>query len=355
MVLSKKILTKNDLENFHSSVIYEELLTFIHNLSESVKNLTVDSVMFTSYSVNTFDKVMQRIQDSIQLFPVTETKSRFGNASFRDWISYVRENSSKWIEEELGIINPEVSEYLNNSFGDFNRIDYGTGHELNFIVMLFVLEKLNFFISDDYPLLVLQIFNHYIQVMRELQFKYWLEPAGSHGVWGLDDYHFLPFLFGAYQLHDHKYIKPKSIHNDEIVCEYSSQYMYLSCIKFINQIKTESLVWHSPMLNDISGVKTWAKVASGLEKMYKAEVLGKLPIMQHFLFCELLGFFKKDLEENDVCEHGQDDVIYVKNHSGIPIPVRTHSHVYALGQEKPTCCGVRIPSSIASQKRIPFD
>lgn len=94
----------------------------------------------------------------------------------------------------------EVTDYFLVSFGDFFRIDYGTGHEAAFAAWLFCLKSLNIFVDSDREYMVLLLFNKYIRLMRRLQRTYWLEPAGSHGVWGLDDYHFLPFLWGASQL-----------------------------------------------------------------------------------------------------------------------------------------------------------
>lgn len=64
----------------------------------------------------------------------------------------------------------------------------------------------------------------YLQVMRRLQTVYMLEPAGSHGVWGLDDYHCLPFLWGSAQLIDHPSIRPHDVLDDDVLREGNSTF-----------------------------------------------------------------------------------------------------------------------------------
>jgi len=44
----------------------------------------------------------------------------------------------------------------------------------------------------------------------------------------------------------------------------------------------------SPLLYSISQVQSWKKINSGLFQMYQQEYLNKYPMMQHFLFGNIL-------------------------------------------------------------------
>lgn len=298
MVPEKRLLTKEDLCLWEESQTKNHLVEFLRNLAESVKgHKNTDYKEPISDSVHSTVKILDHINRIVQKHPVIEDAniSRFGKIEFRDFYDEVSRESKGIIVKAYPSLSQdrieELSVYLVESWGNKRRIDYGSGHELNFLCFLYGLHKYGIFeIDEDATNLVLKIFIKYLDTMRVIETTYWLEPAGSHGVWGLDDYHFLPFLFGAFQLATHPHLRPTSIHNEEVVEMFKDQYLYFGCIAFINSVKTvATLRWHSPMLDDISGVKKWSKVAGGMIKMYQAEVLGKLPIMQHFLFGEFLS------------------------------------------------------------------
>lgn len=155
-------------------------------------------------------------------------------------------------------------------------------------------------------------------MVRRLILTYTLEPAGSHGVWGLDDHSFLPYIFGSSQYcpaitsGDAMPVegslagapKPGDIAKKPIVDRERKHNMYFSAVGFINDVKTGPFWEHSPILFDISGVPSgWGKInkvrrslmlinrmddenqadsLQGMIKMYNAEVLSKFPVSSIF-------------------------------------------------------------------------
>lgn len=145
----------------------------------------------------------------------------------------------------------------------------------------------------------------YLRVVRKLILTYTLEPAGSHGVWGLDDHSFIPYIMGSAQFTrpiseaDPMPLegsvmgapKPSDVTKSAIVESQRVTNMYFSAIGFINDVKKGPFWEHSPILFDISGIRDgWGKINKGMIKMFNAEVLSKFPVVQHFPFGTLFSW-----------------------------------------------------------------
>lgn len=245
---------------------------------------------------------------------------RYGNFAFRDWQDKMKMNVDTIIDKSIlkyfdtenkkrnyDGFKSELRFYLCASFGSRERMDYGTGHELAFVSFLgcFIMSgliEMKSINGEEY----LMILAKYYDLVKSLILRYTLEPAGSHGVWGLDDHFHLIYVFGSCQLIDfqmigkdmrndrsEEYAKvlnyrmgliPSSILNNETLKKYRLTNLYYNAISFIRKVKSGPFAEHSPMLYEISSNKSWEKVARGMLRMYYGEVLSKFPVVQHFYF-----------------------------------------------------------------------
>lgn len=346
IVPSRRILSPEDHAKFLSSPTNQLVQAWMFGLCDSVQGKSVSSIrdLQLPSTIVAVDQVLDEIDRLLNDFPPLDTGSRFGNPVFRNFHQALAARSGPLHVEVVGLshnVAEEVSTYLQTSFGSAERLDYGSGHELNFALWLLCFNRLGLISQSEFPIVVLHVFPRYWKLMRRIQSTYYLEPAGSHGVWGLDDYQFLPFLFGASQLIAHPYITPRAIHNNVILDEEGDDYLYLDQVRWVDSVKTvKGIRWHSPMLDDISSAKSWQKVEDGMRKMFVKEILGKLPIMQHFLFGSLVPAVEG---------MGQVDPETLR------LQAERMRHVKEQGHEPDywgDCCGIKVPSTVAAGEEM---
>ncbi|KAF2686853.1 Phosphotyrosyl phosphatase activator, partial [Lentithecium fluviatile CBS 122367] len=369
---SRRILSPDDHALFLKSPTCALVEAWVFGIADSVRDKPTTSIKVEDCSpvVTKVLDILSKTEAVLEECPPEDTGSRFGNPIFRTFLDKVETLLPSW-HSSLGLTAPaqvsEISAYLLHSFGNKRRIDYGSGHELNFYLWLLCLNRLSLLPASDLPSLALVVLPAYLHLMRRIQAAYYLEPAGSHGVWGLDDYQFLPFLFGSAQLLHHPYITPKSIHNQLVLEEEARHYLYLDQVAFVNSVKNvEGLRWHSPMLDDISAAKSWGKIEAGMRKMFVKEILEKLPVMQHFLFGSLIpaeeGMNKEEdfgLGSESEDEEGSEVQVFDDGEG------KRHVHANATGWGD--CCGIRVPAAVGAEgeerkmgtgarlRRVPFD
>lgn len=298
----KKINEGQDVSMFLTSRAYGDLMTFLLQLNRclfpSIVQISPNQTLIRTWESNcpnipVSDSLVQLrallgdLETMVSEVPPDPGPRRFGNVSFRKWYQLVEERVPDILERSMPNIRPEIrsaampeiSAYLLGSFGSSQRLDYGSGHELNFLAFLGCIWKLGGFTvsspGEQERGIVIGVIQPYLQLVRRLIKTYNLEPAGSHGVWGLDDHSFIPYIFGSAQngppISDTDQTPtegscngapdPGDVAKINLVDKYRDSNLYFAAIGFIHDVKSGPFWEHSPMLYDISGVKAgWGKI-----------------------------------------------------------------------------------------------
>lgn len=289
----QKIHTDDDVVAWHKTRGYRDFWLFLLRLNEAVVNHAVPRADGScSPTAAVLISILDELDSWIDDIPPLRSPQRFGNLAFRTWGDRLTQKSDQLLERLLGpelrAVIPYVKPIFEISFGSFLRMDYGTGHETSFAMFLCCLTLVRFFEPsiDQERELVLRVFVRYMRLCWRLQDVYKLEPAGSHGVWGLDDYSFLGYVFGSAQLREQAEFPVSAI----LRLPLPQDNLYCICITRVHQVKHGPFHEHSSQLYAIAtGVPNWTKVNSGLLKMYEGEVLSKRVVVQHLPLGGLLS------------------------------------------------------------------
>lgn len=237
----RSVKSVNDMAIWEKSTAYYDIIGFINAISQAIQGKKISTKLEQSPIAENIVSIFEEdLHQMVEDTPPLDQPQRFGNKAYRDWFEKMKARSSDLLKEALPEkFHPalvEINAYFVESFGNATRIDYGTGHELAFIMFLCALYKIHALTEADNLHVGLKIFNSYLTFVRRLQLTYRMEPAGSHGVWSLDDYQFVPFIWGSAQLAMNAPFEPHHFLERDVIERYKTDYYFIGCIDYINQV-----------------------------------------------------------------------------------------------------------------------
>lgn len=308
------ITTDAEAQAFSHSSTALALIEFVREMGEAGARAARSSKKHVlGDAARPISVLFEKIRSAIELTPPAPFNQRYGNPAFRDFYSRLQElllremgsgGSARGRLLPVDDFSVDVSQLLpllGNAFGNATRIDYGTGHELAAVCFFFCYSHKLRKVKPEAPLSPLDcflLFRKYLDLSWIVIDRYRLEPAGSHGVWGLDDYQHVAFSLGARQLccasegDGSGDVEPPRLEPRDTLCPREEidriashgGWLWFTCIGRVLQGKRGGapLCEHSPILYEIAtSIESWERVANGLDRMWQGEVLGKRPVVQH--------------------------------------------------------------------------
>jgi len=115
---------------------------FIESMNQAVRGKPMSTPVNSSAVIKSMVQMLEQIDALVDATPThNDANRRFGDKGFADFYEKLVQEAPKLLSEALPEkylkAVPELVPYLTESVGNKTRIDYGSGHELAFIMLLY--------------------------------------------------------------------------------------------------------------------------------------------------------------------------------------------------------------------------
>ncbi|BGP25960.1 phosphotyrosyl phosphatase activator [Rhodotorula toruloides] len=268
---TRKIYAEEDMQHWLNSEAYVAVEAFIATLRTASSHTAPKS---QSKNAGLVSDLLKQLSESLRGEQNGNGVEQESNLDFQRWVDRAAETANlvhaDLVDSAHSAALPELIFQFRSSFGSPERLDYGTGHELSFLAYLLILRLSGVLTAEDEATIAKVIFPVYFDLMKQVVKAFRLREAAKMGIWGVENGH-LVYEWSASQKRIHPSKRPVSLLSTPSLSPQHISYLFLTTLLHINAGST------SPATSE-------GEDPGGLLRLYRSEVLHRLPVVQHLRF-----------------------------------------------------------------------